>query len=93
MKIISTKQYKEWKELEKKYAAEVSANDLLIVETNNLMNEIEKKDNTYKSLKKEVDTILNTNRELADTIEQHKKEIKKLKSLLTKNKIAYKKEK
>lgn len=93
MKIISKKQYNEWKELEKKYAAEVSANDLLIVETNNLMNEIEKKDNTYKSLKKEVDTILNTNRELADTIEQHKKEIKKLKSLLTKNKIAYKKEK
>lgn len=93
MKIISKKQYNEWKELEKKYAAEVSANDMLLVESNNFMNEIEKKDNNYKNLKKEVDKLLETNRELGDTIEETKKEIKRLKTLLTKNKIAYKKEK
>ena len=93
MKIISTKQYNEWKELEKKYAAEVSANDMLIVETNNLMNEIEKKENNYKNLRREIDKLLDVNKELGNTVEETKKEIKKLKTLLTKNKIAYKKEK
>lgn len=93
MRIISKKQYNEWKGLEKKYAAEVSANDLLIVETNNLMNEIEKKENTYTSLKRETEKLLTVNKELGDIVEENKKEIKKLKTLLTKNKIAYKKEK
>ena len=93
MKIISTKQYKEWKELEKKYAAEVSANDMLLVESDNLMNELEKKDNNYKNLQREVDKLLQVNKELGDTFEETKKEVKKLKTLLTKNKIAYKKEK
>ena len=67
MKIISKKQYNEWKELEKKYAAEISANDMLLVESDNLMNEIEKKDNNYKNLQREVDKLLQVNKELGDT--------------------------
>ena len=93
MKIISTKKYNEWKELEKKYAAEVTANDLLIKESTNLMNEIDKKDNTYTSLKREMDNLLDVNRELGNIVEETKKEVKRLKTLLTKNKIEYKKEK
>lgn len=93
MKIISTKKYNEWKELEKKYAAEVSANDMLLVESNNFMNELEKKENTYKNLKREMDKLLDVNRDLGDTIEETKKEVRRLKTLLTKNKISYKKEK
>jgi len=93
MKIISTKKYNEWKELEKKYAAEVSANDLLITETSKLMNDLQKKDNNYANLKREMNSLLEVNRDLGDTIEETKKEVKRLKSLLTKNKIAYKKDK
>ena len=93
MKIISTKKYNEWKELEKKYAAEISANDMLLTQTNNLLNEIEKKDNTYKNLKREMDNLLDVNRELGDIVVESKKEVRRLKTLLTKNKIEYKKEK
>ena len=93
MKIISKKQYNEWKELEKKYAAVISANEFLRTEANNLVNEIEKKDNNYNNLQREVDKLLQVNRGLGDTLEETKKEVKKLKTLLTKNKIAYKKEK
>lgn len=93
MKIISKKQYNEWKELGKKYAAEIAANEFLTTEANNLVNEIEKKDNNYNNLQREVDKLLQVNRELGDTLEETKKEVKKLKTLLTKNKIAYKKEK
>ena len=57
------------------------------------MNEIEKRDNNYKNLKNEMNNLIEINRELGDTVEETKKEIKKLKTLLTKNKISYKKEK
>lgn len=92
MKIISNKKYNEWKELELKFAALETGNELLKNNVEELLNEIEIKDNTYNNLKKEMDNLLNINKELGDKLEIEKKETKRLKTLLTKNKILYRKE-
>lgn len=96
MKIISKKQYNEWKELELKYCSEVTANDMLIKETNELLTELESKDmihnKTLSDYEQSMQNLKDVNRELGDSLEESKKEVKRLKTLLTKNKISYKKE-
>lgn len=96
MKIISNKKYEEFKMIEKKYAAEITANNLYENQLNSLINELESNQSNYnKTLQQyelSMQDLKNINRELSDSLEISKKEIKKLKTLLTKNKIEYKKE-
>lgn len=92
MKIISNKKYNEWKDMELKYAALETAQELSKNEKNELLKELDIAINNNKNLKKEVFTILDTNRELGFTVDETKKEIRRLKTLLTKNNISYKKE-
>lgn len=88
MKLISKKQYEEWKELEKKYAADETALDMLQKHTNDIMDEYEKLDRTHKEYRQLAeDTIMkyqNINRELGDQVELTKKELKTTKAKLTK---------
>lgn len=88
MKLISKKQYNEWKELEKKYAADETALQMLQEHTNSIMDEYEKLDRTHKEYRNLAEeTIMkyqNINRELGDNLEITKKELKTTKAKLTK---------
>lgn len=88
MKLISKKQYELWKKLEKDYAADETALDLLQKHVNEVMNEYEKLDNAYKQYRKTAEeTIYNfqeTNKELGDMVELTKRELRTVKGKLTK---------
>ena len=96
MKIISNKKYEEFKMIEKKYAAEITANNLYENQLNSLINELESNQSNYnKTLKQyelSMQDLKNINKELGDSLGETKRELKRLKTLLSKNKISYKKE-
>ena len=88
MKIISNKKYEY---MEKELAGYKTAKSMLEQNLEELVNELEAKDNAYRGLKREMDILLENNKQIADKYEITKKEEKRLKTLLTKNKISYKK--
>lgn len=90
MKILTSKKYDY---MERELAAYKTAKELLEENLEQLMREVETKENCYNDLKREMNKLIDTNREIADKYEISKKEERRLKTLLTKNKISYKKEK
>lgn len=90
MKILSSKKYEN---LQAELELYKTAKEMLEKNLDELVDELEKKDNIYNTLKTETNKLIDTNREIADDYEICKKELKRLKTLLTKNKIQYKKEK
>lgn len=96
MKIISNKKYNEWLKMEKEYCASITSNELLIKEANELLDELEIRDKnhnkTLSDYEQSMQNLKDINRDLGDSLEVTKRELKRLKTLLTKNKISYKKE-
>ena len=90
MKILSNIKFKN---MEAELELYKTAKELLTQNLEELVNELEKKDTDIENRKREMFKLLDINRELGDDVELLKKENKRLKTLLTKNKISYKKEK
>lgn len=90
MKIISTKKYQDMQAELELYK---TAKEMLEKNLEEIFNELEAKENCYNGLKREMAILLENNKQIADKYELVKKEEKRLKTLLTKNKISYKKEK
>ena len=89
MKIMSNKKFEK---MEVELELYKTAKEVLEQNLKELVEELEAKDNAYKDLKREMDKMLENNRTIADKYEISKKEERRLKTLLTKNKISYKKE-